>query len=91
MFSGCTVLPESKDSELGTGHQETSPSAGSVVVCHFMHGSVSAIFSHTDIPEVPACHLFSVCHEFSVSVTKITSRIDVSLTDSLAFWFLPPF
>ena len=28
MFSGCTVLPDSKETELGSSNQEASPSAG---------------------------------------------------------------
>ena len=28
MFSGCTVSPDSKETELGTSNQEASPSAG---------------------------------------------------------------
>ena len=28
MFSGCTVLPDSKETELGSSDQEASPSAG---------------------------------------------------------------
>ena len=28
MFSGCTVLPDSKETKLGSSDQEASPSAG---------------------------------------------------------------
>ena len=28
MFSGCTVLPDSKETKPGSSNQETSPSAG---------------------------------------------------------------
>ena len=50
-----------------------------------MHGKCvpTAISGVMDISEVPRCH------EFSVRVTKITSRIGVSWTHSLAtFLFL---
>ena len=38
MFPGCTVLPDSKEIELGSGDQEASPSTGKVL---FAHGSAS--------------------------------------------------
>ena len=47
MFSGCTVLPDSKEMELGSSNQETSPSAG----------KNTAISGGVDISEVPGCHL----------------------------------
>ena len=28
MFSGCTVLPDNKETKLGSGNQEASPAAG---------------------------------------------------------------
>ena len=40
MFSGCTVPPDSKETELGSSDQEASPSAGKNI------GSFSAMFSH---------------------------------------------
>ena len=61
MFSGCTVLPDSKKTKLGSSDQETSPSAGKntesfsvmshIEVCHYSYSS------GVDIPEVPGCHL----------------------------------
>ena len=41
MFSGCTVLPDSKETELGSSHHKGSPSAGKK-----HRGSFSAMFSH---------------------------------------------
>ena len=54
MFSGCTVLPVSKESELGSSDQEASTSAGKNT------GIVSVpclpMEVHVDIPEVPGYH-----------------------------------
>ena len=63
MFSGCTVPPHSKETELGSSDQEASPSAGEntgkvlvsclrMEVCPFI--SISGV---VDICEVPGCHL----------------------------------
>ena len=45
MFSGCTVLPDSKETELGSSNQEASPSAGKntevVFSAMFAHGRAS--------------------------------------------------
>ena len=62
MFSGCAVLPDSKETELGSSNQESSPSAGKnagiVLVPFFAHGSVpTAISGSMDISEVPGCPL----------------------------------
>ena len=63
MFSGCTVSPDSKDTELGSSNQEASPSAG----------------KNTRIVLVPGPWVsFVMTDEFSVRVTIITSRIGVS-------------
>ena len=44
MFSGCTVPPDTKETNLGCRNKEVSPSAGKntgiVLVCHVAHGSV---------------------------------------------------
>ena len=70
MFSDCTVLPDSNETEFGSSNQETSPSASknTVVVlvprwCGFFRGPWES---------------FVVTDEFSVRITKITSRIVVS-------------
>ena len=58
MFSGCTVLPDSMETELGSSDQEASPSAIKntevLVLCSRMEVRPTAI---TDISEVPGCHL----------------------------------
>ena len=40
-ISGCTVLPDSKEAELGSSNKEASPSAGKKY-----RGSFSAMFAH---------------------------------------------
>ena len=41
MFSGCTVPPDSKETELGSSILEASPSASkNTGVVHVVHGSV---------------------------------------------------
>ena len=75
VFSGCTVLPDSKETELWSSDQEASPSANKntrivLVPCHTWKCVPKAIFCGVDISEVPGCHL--LWHKFSVRVTKIT-------------------
>ena len=36
MFSGCIVLPDSKETELGSSDQEASPSAGKITGLSFV-------------------------------------------------------
>ena len=62
MLSGCTVLPDSKETELGSSNQEISPSAGKntriVLVPHRPWKCVPAAVScGVDISEVRRCHL----------------------------------
>ena len=62
MFSGCTVLPDSKETELGSSDQEASPSAGKntrvvLVPCHAWKYVPTANSGGVDISEVPGCHL----------------------------------
>ena len=81
MFSGCTLLPDSKEIELGSRALEACPSAGK------SKGSFSAL----SFMEVCPCSYFWWCgyvrgpwvpfvmtDEFSVRVTKITSKISIS-------------
>ena len=73
MFSGCTMLPDSSD-------QEASPLAGKnnglvLGPCCSWKCDPTAISGGVDIPKVPGCLLTT--DEFSVRVTKITSRIVV--------------
>ena len=62
MFSGCTVLPDSKEIELGSSNQEASPSAnaniGVVSVPYCTWKCVTtAILGGVDISKVPRCNL----------------------------------
>ena len=62
MFSGCTVSRDSKQTELGSSHQEASPSAGKntrivLVPCHTWKCVPTAISGGVDISEVPGYHL----------------------------------
>ena len=44
MFAGSTVLPDSKETKLGSSNQRTSRSGGKntgIVLVHVVHGSVS--------------------------------------------------
>ena len=62
MFSGCTVLPDSKETELGFCNQEASPlvgkNTGVVLVPYCAWKCVpSTISGGVAISEVPGCHL----------------------------------
>ena len=62
MFSSCTVLPDSNDTELGSSDQKASPSAGQnsrivLVPCRTSKCVPRAISSGVDISKVPWCHL----------------------------------
>ena len=62
MFSGCTVLSDSKETKLGFSDQEASPSAGKntgivLVPCRRRKCVPAAISSGVDISEVLWCHL----------------------------------
>ena len=62
MFSGCTVLPDSKETKLGSSNQEASPSAGEntgivLVQCHAWKCVPTAISGGVDISEVRGCYL----------------------------------
>ena len=62
MFNGCTVLPNSKETELGSSNQKASPSAGKnteivLVSCCAWKGVPTAISGGVDITKVPGCHL----------------------------------
>ena len=64
MLYGCTVPPDSKDIEFGGSNQEASSSAG----------------KNTGLVLVPQCawKYLPTTDEFSVRLTKITSRVGVS-------------
>ena len=62
MFSGCSVLPDSKETELGSSNQDASPSAGKntrivLMPCRALKCVPTAISSGMDISEFPGCHL----------------------------------
>ena len=62
MFSGCTVPPDSKETELGSSDQDHSSSAGKntgvvLVPCRAWKCVLPAISGGVDYSEVPACHL----------------------------------
>ena len=73
------MLPDSKETGLGSSGQEASPLSGKCSFsAMFVHGSASptAISGVVDVSEVPGCH-FST-DALSVRVTKITLMIGVS-------------
>ena len=62
MFSGCTVLPDTEETKLGSSGQKASPSAGKntkivLVLCRTWKSVPTAISSGVDISEVLGCHL----------------------------------
>ena len=62
MFSGCTVLPDSRETKIEINNKETSPpvrkNTGIVLVPYRAWKCVStAISGGVDICEVPGCHL----------------------------------
>ena len=62
MFSGCTMPPDGKETELGNSNQEASSSAGKntsvvLVPCHTWKYVPTATSGSVDISEVPGCHL----------------------------------
>ena len=82
MFSGCTVLPDSKETELGSSNQEPSPSARKntgVVLVPCLHVEVHP-YSYFRWCGHFRGHWgsFVTTDEFSVRVTKINSWIGVS-------------
>ena len=91
VFSGYTVLPDSKETELGSSDQEVSPltdkNAGVVLMPVFPYGYYFLWCGYFWVSWVS----FLTKDEFSVRVTKITSRIGVSWTHSLRFCFWPIF
>ena len=62
VFSGCTELPDSKETKLWSNNQEVSPSVGKIkrivlVPCWTWKCASTAMFDGVDIPKVPGCHL----------------------------------
>ena len=63
MFSGCIVLPDSKETKLGRSDQDASPSAGKntrlvLVPFHTWKCHPTVISGGVDICKVPGLHLF---------------------------------
>ena len=61
MFSGCTVLPDNKETELGNSDQEASPSddenIGMVLVpCREWKCFSTVVSGDVDVSEVARCH-----------------------------------
>ena len=62
MFSGCTVPPNSKETELGSSDEEAFPSPGKntgivLVPCRTWKCVCTAVSGGVDISEIPECHL----------------------------------
>ena len=75
-FSGCTVLPGSDQDASALASKNTRVV---VVPCHAWKCAPTAISGDVDISELPGCpKSFVTTNEFSVRITKITSRICVS-------------
>ena len=80
--SGCTVSPDSKETELGSSDQEASPSVGKntgvvLVPCSHMEVRPYSYFQWCGYFLGP-WDSFVTTDEFSVRVTKTTLRIGVS-------------
>ena len=83
MFSGCTVPPDSKETELGSSDQEASPSAGKntgivLVPCHAWKCVPTAIFSGVDIFEISLLIMRSAI-ELTLPVTLLSFPVECSL------------
>ena len=62
MFSDSTLLPDSKETKLGSSDQKASPSTGKntgvvLVPCHAWTCVPIAVSDIVDISKVPGCHL----------------------------------
>ena len=77
MFSGCTVPPNSKETELGSSDQEASPSAGKNTGVVLVSCSRMEVRPYSYFQEVPWMSFVTI-DEFSLRTPKITSRIGVS-------------
>ena len=93
MFSGCTVLSDSKETELGNSDQEASPSAGKntgvvLVPCHAWKCVPTAISSGVDICKVPGSHLLRHMRSYLGSQKLIQGLVSHKLTASLSVFNL---
>ena len=62
MYSGCTVLPDSKQAKCGSSDQEASPSESKnarvvLLPCCGWKFVLTTISSSVDISNAPGCHL----------------------------------
>ena len=95
MVSGSTLQSDSKETKLGSSDQEASPSTGKntgvvLVPCSHMEVCPYSYFEWCGYFWGPRVS-FVMADEFSVRVTKITSKIGVSSTHSLPFYFFSKF
>ena len=74
LFSGYTVLPDSKATKLGSSEQKQKYRGK--VPCRTWKCATTAISGVVYISEVPGCHLLRQM-SFHLGVTKITLRIGV--------------
>ena len=93
MFSDCTVLSASKETKLGSSSQEASPSAGkhtnfSAMLC--MEDCLYSFIRWSGYFRGPWVSFVST-DQFLGRVTKITSRIGVSLRSQPIFLILTSF
>ena len=87
MFSGCTVLPDSKETKLGSSDQEASPSAGKntrvvLVSCLCMDVRHYSYFRWCGFFCGPFVS-FATTDEFSVRVKSITPRTTLTVYFSI--------
>ena len=80
MFSGCNVLPDSKETNFGSSDQEASSSTGKstgfvLVPCCTLKCVPAGNSGGVGISKIPGCHLLT--DELSMRVAKITSRMGV--------------
>ena len=93
MFSGCTVLPDSKGIDIGSSNQEVSPSTckntGVVLVLHNAWKCAhTAISSGMDISVVPGCHLLRRMCSHSGSQKLLQGLVSHELTACLSVFDL---
>ena len=93
MFYGCTTSPDIKDTKLISSNQETYPSVGKNTGLVFMPCWTWKLVQLFPVVWILSRYLGVICYDIEISlrVTKITSNISVSWTQSLPFWSLPLF
>ena len=91
VFSGCTVLPDSKETKLGSSNQETSPSADKNTGVALVLGCVwkcvpTAISVGVDILEVHGCHLLQKMSSQWGSQKLVQGLVSHELSLPFCFW-----